>query len=47
MIQLLFGQLLLINGSKLATGTYFFKLIISPANGEKEIVQQKTIQLIK
>jgi hypothetical protein len=32
---------------ELFSGTYLYKLTISPSNGEKEIIQQKIMQLIK
>jgi tetratricopeptide (TPR) repeat protein len=35
------------NGSRLSSGTYFYRLSIMPLSGEKEIVQQKIMQMIK
>jgi hypothetical protein len=35
------------NGSRLSSGTYFYRLSIIPSTGDKVIVQQKIMQLIK
>jgi hypothetical protein len=35
------------NGSQLSSGIYFYRLIITPSNGEKSIVKQKAMQIIK
>jgi tetratricopeptide (TPR) repeat protein len=35
------------NADKLSSGTYYYRLIITPSNGEKEIIQQRAMQVIK
>jgi hypothetical protein len=35
------------NSDRLSSGTYFYRLVITPSNGEKEIIQQRALQVIK
>jgi hypothetical protein len=35
------------NSDRLSSGTYFYRVVIAPSNGKKEIIQQKAMQVIK
>jgi tetratricopeptide (TPR) repeat protein len=35
------------NSDRLSSGTYFYRVVIIPMNGEKEIIQQKAMQVVK
>ena len=35
------------NGNNLASGTYFYHLTVTPSDGSKQIVIQKSLQLLK